>query len=257
MFNWLHTLPNVGIGVLILGLGLSVSTLIPFFIRRRFGLELDEKMGRGVEDSFKLLTSTTMLLLAFCLVRVQGDHRNLEDLVTREATIMFKLDRALAGYGGEEANALRGGLKLYAKSTVDIEWPLLVKSERSEATSELLALLVEGCRELDPETALQQMVRAEVLGTVAQMSDVREARLSASRLFLPHYYWQALGVAFVLLTLFGWIQSPLLKLVTYVSGVTVGVCLLFTLLVVTEGLFVGESRVTAEAIARIIPALGK
>ena len=257
MIDWLHTLPNVGIGILILGVALSVSTLLPFLIRRRFALEPNEQVVKGAEESFKLLTSTTMLLLAFCLVRVQGEHRNVEDLVAREAAIIFKLDRALLSFNGEEANALRGGLKLYANSIVDVEWPLLAKKERSEATSELLALLIEGCRELDPDTALQQMVRAEVLGTMAQMSDVREARLSASRLILPHYYWQALTAALVLLTFFGWLQGPLLKLLFNVSGVTVGVSLLFTLLVTTEGLFVGESQVTAEAIARIIPALGR
>lgn len=257
MIDWLHTLPNVGIGVLILSFGLSVSTLLPLFIRWKFHLEPSEHVAKGAEESFKLFTSLTMLLLAFCLVRVQGDHRNVEDLVAREATIIFKLNRALAGFGGDEAQALRGGLKLYAKSTVDVEWPLLAKGERSEATSQLLAVLIEGCRELDPETPLQQLARAEVLGTLTQMSDVREARLSASRLTLPYYYWQALASALSLLVIFGWLQNPLPKMVAYVGGVTLGVSLLFTVLVATEGLFVGESRVTAEAIARIIPALGK
>ena len=32
---------------------------------------------------------------------------------------------------------------------------------------------------------------------------------------------------------------------------------MFTLLVVLEGLFVGESHITAAAIARVIPALGQ
>ncbi len=257
MIDWLHTLPNVGIGFLMLSFGLSVTTLVPLFIRWRFGLEPSEHVAKGAEESFKLFTSLTMLLLAFCLVRVQGDHRNVEDLVAREATIIFKLDRALSGFGGEEAEALRGGVKLYAKSTVDGEWPLLAKGQRSGPTSALLATLIQGCRELDPETPLQQLARAEVLGTLTQMSDVREARLSASRLALPDYYWQALASALSLLAVFGWLQNPLPKMVAYVGGVTLGVSLLFTVLIATEGVFVGESQVTAEAIARIIPALGK
>ena len=44
----------------------------------------------------------TVLLLAFCLVRVQGDHRTVEDLVAREVTIIFKLNRALTGFDSEE-----------------------------------------------------------------------------------------------------------------------------------------------------------
>ena len=45
-------------------------------------------------------------------------------------------------------------------------------------------------------------------------------------------------------------------MVAYVGGVTLGVSLLLTVLITTDGLFVGESRVTAAAIARILPSLG-
>lgn len=255
MINWLHTLPNLSIGFLIVGFGLTISTLVPLLIRWKFSLNPGEHVAKGAEESFKLFTSVTMLLLAFCLVRVQGDHRTVEDLVSREATIIFKLNRALVGFGGDDAVMLRENLKLYAASTVDVEWPLLAQGLRSEATSDLLSLLVQGCRELDPKTPLQQLARAEVLGTLTQMSDVREARLSASRLSLPIYFWQALISATALLALFGWLQSPLPKMVAYVGGVTLGVSLLLTVLITTEGIFVGESRVTADAIVRILPSL--
>lgn len=255
MINWLHTLPNLSIGFLIVGFGLTISTLVPLLIRWKFSLNPGEHVAKGAEESFKLFTSVTMLLLAFCLVRVQGDHRTVEDLVAREATIIFKLNRALVGFGGDDAVMLRENLKLYAASTVDVEWPLLAQGLRSEATSDLLSLLVQGCRELDPKTPLQQLARAEVLGTLTQMSDVREARLSASRLSLPIYFWQALISATALLALFGWLQSPLPKMVAYVGGVTLGVSLLLTVLITTEGIFVGESRVTADAIVRILPSL--
>lgn len=257
MLNWLHTLSNFRIGLLIVSLGLAVSTLVPFLIRWKFALTPGEHLAKGAEESFKLFTSVTMLLLAFCLVRVQGDHRSVEDLVAREATIIFKLNRALAGFGGDDAVGLRENLKLYATSTVNDEWPLLAHGQRSEATSDLLTILVQGCRQLDPKTPLQQLARAEVLGTLTQMSDVREARLSASRLFLPLYFWQALLSAIALLTVFGWLQSPLPKMFAYVGGVTLGVSLLLTVLITTEGIFVGESRVTAEAIARIVPSLSE
>ena len=68
---------------------------------------------------------------------------------------------------------------------------------------------------------------------------------------LQIYFWQALLSAIGLLTIFGWIQSLLPKMVAYVGGVTLGVSLLLTVLITTDGLFVGESRVTAAAIARI------
>lgn len=257
MIDWLHTLPNAGIGILILSIGLSVSTLIPFYIRRHYRLEPSEPLAKGAEESFKLFTSLTLLLLAFCLVRVQGDHRNVEDLVAREASIIFKLNRALAGFDSGDAAALQVKTRVYAESMVNDEWPLLAKGQRSATTSTLLAEMTQGCRQLEAKTPVQQLARSEVLGTLTQMSDVREARLSAARLSLPFYYWQALSCAITLLVIFGWFQSPLPKMAAYVGGVTLGISLLLTVLIATEGLFVGESRVTAAAISQLLPLLGK
>ena len=66
----------------------------------------------------------------------------------------------------------------------------------------------------------------------------------------------ALAISVALLIVFGWLQNPLPKMVAYVGGVTIGVSVLFTLVIALEGLYVGESRVTPEAIVHILPSLG-
>jgi hypothetical protein len=195
-------------------------------------------------------------LIAFSLVRVQGDHRNVEDLVSRESALIFKLNRSLAAFNGGHSAELQGDLKDYANSIVSDEWPLMAKGERSEETSNLLVDITQGVRLLDPKTPVQQMARAEIVTTLNQLSDVREARLSASRLHLPSYLWEALSVSIILLIGFGWLQNPLPKMVAYVGGVTIGVSVLLTLVISLEGLFVGESQVTPDAIVFALPSLG-
>lgn len=256
MINYLHTLPNIVIGLSIMCVGLMLSTGIPCFIRWKYKLNPDEHLAKGAEEGFKLFTSITLLLIAFSLVRVQGDHRNVEDLVSREAALMFKLNRSLGAFGGPNAVELQGDLKAYANAVVDDEWPLMAKNERSEEASNLLTDLTQGIRLLDPRNPVQQMARAEIVTTLNQLSDVREARLSAARLKLPKYLWDALAISVALLIVFGWLQNPLPKMVAYVGGVTIGVSVLFTLLIALEGLFVGESMVTPEAITHILPSLG-
>ncbi|OIN01303.1 hypothetical protein A9236_09165 [Polynucleobacter sp. QLW-P1DATA-2] len=256
MINYLHALPNIVIGLSIMFIGLLLSTAIPCYIRWKYDLNPSEHLAKGAEEGFKLFTSITLLLIAFSLVRVQGDHRNVEDLVSREAALMFKLNRSLAAFGGPNATELQGDLKNYADAIVDDEWPLMAKNERSEQASNDLTDLTQGIRLLDPRNPVQQMARAEIVTTLNQLSDVREARLSATRLQLPSYLWQALSVSVILLIIFGWLQNPLPKMVAYVGGVTIGVSVLFTLVIALEGLFVGESRVTPEAIVHILPSLG-
>jgi hypothetical protein len=256
MINYLHTLPNVVIGLGIMCIGLLLSTAIPFFIRWKYQLNPDEHLAKGAEEGFKLFTSITLLLIAFSLVRVQGDHRNVEDLVSREAALMFKLNRSLSAFGGAHAVELQGDLKNYASAVVEDEWPMMAKNERSEKASNDLTDLTQGIRLLDPRNPVQQMARAEIVTTLNQLSDVREARLSAARLKLPTYLWDALAISVALLIIFGWLQNPLPKMVAYVGGVTIGVSVLFTLVIALEGLFVGESQVTPEAIVHVLPSLG-
>ena len=87
MISYLHTLPNIVICLSMMCTGLLLSTIIPFYIRYKYKLNPEEHLAKGAEEGFKLFTSITLLLIAFSLVRVQGDHRNVEDLVSREAAL--------------------------------------------------------------------------------------------------------------------------------------------------------------------------
>lgn len=257
MFNtWLHHFSNVSVGLMILICGLIISTLIPVFLRHRYDWSPPESLAKGADESFKLFTSLTLMLLAFCFVRAQTDHRNVEDLVSREATIIYKLHHALESYGGEEAAALQLKTKEYARSIVEDEWAQLAKGGRSAKTSKILAELIQGCRELEPTNIVQQVARVEILPTITQVSDVREARLSASHLSLPNYYLEALGISLTILLILGWFLSPLPRMAAYVGGVTFGISILLTVLFATGSLFLGESQVTPAAIQNILPLLG-
>ncbi len=252
MLAWFHTLSTVLTGALILSIGLLVTTVAPFLVRRRLKLDPPEPVAKGAEESFKLFTSLTLLLLAFCLVRMQGDHRGTEDMVAREGTVIIKLDRAYASFGGDSGEQLRAGLAGYAKLVLDEEWPLLASGERGEKTGAAMMALSQASRQLEPKTPSQQVARSEILATFTQLSDLREARLSASRLKLPDYYWYAIACSMVLFTVFAWFQSPLPKLLAYVGGVTCGISLLLTILISTAGIFVGDSAVTYRPIARAL-----
>lgn len=252
MFEWLHSLPNVVIGLIFVVVGMSVTTLVPFLVRKKFELNPSEHFGKGTEEAFKIFTSLTLMLLAFCLVRVQGDHRNAEDLSSREGVIIHKLSRSLQHYASPESDELQAVLLNYSQRIATVEWPLLAKGQRDEETTLLLGSLVQRARSLQTNTPAQQITRNEIIGILTQLSDVRDARLSASHLELPFYYYQALSFSVVALIFFGWFQSPLPKMAAYVGGVTLAVSLLLTMLFVTSTLFLGESQVTPEAINRAI-----
>lgn len=245
MIAYLQKFPDVVLWTIVLCCALSISTFIPALIRWKFDWHPSEVLGKGAFDAFKLVTPMALLIFAFSLVRVQADHRNVEDLVTKEAALVLKLDGALESFGDDLSSELREDLKNYVHSVTVDEWPLMQKSQSSEDTGNLLTDLTQGIRLLTPENAAQQMSRVEINVTLNQLTDIRQARLSATKVKFPAYLSQALAVSMLLLIFLGWFQTPLPRMIIYVGGVTVGFSLLFTLLVQSSGIFVGDNRVTS------------
>ncbi|NEX64488.1 bestrophin-like domain [Noviherbaspirillum galbum] len=257
MLNFFHSLTTIQIGALLLTMGLTMSTIAPLVARRYFHWAPSEPLAKGAEESFKVMISLSLLLLAFCMVRSQGDHRSVEDLVSREATVIIKLDRAFAAFGGSNGTRMQGVLMNYADAVVKKEWPLLESGGRSDAVTTALNELNLGTKTLDPESAQQQIARAEILAAFTQLSDLREARLSASRLKLPDYLWHAILTSITCALVLGWLQTPTSKMVPYVGGVSLALSLLMTVLISTAGIFEGENAVTPEPIEKAISMLGK
>lgn len=256
MLAWLYTFSNLQIGAMLLFTGLSVTTVIPTLVRRRFKINIDENLSRGAEESFKLFISLSLLLLAFCMVRAQGDYRGAEDIVSREATVMLKMDRAYESFATEDTDAMRLVLRTYAEHLVKDEWPMLAQGERASTASEDLHVITTISKQLEPQTPEQQVARSEIIQSVNQLNDLREARISASLVKLPMFYWYAIFTALFFLTLFGWLQNPLSKMVTWVGGVTCGVSLMLTVLISTSGIFAGQHSVSPEPIRNALIQMG-
>ena len=256
MLAWFHAMTDIEIGLVIGSTTVLLCVALPFFVRRRYGLHVSSDVAKGAEEAFKLMSSMTMALMAFCLVQVQTLHRNVEDLAARESTIILKVDRALRDFGGPSAPGLRQTVRRYATSVAADEWPLMAKAGRSAATTALLAELTRQTEDMKADTPEQQMALVEMRGGMTQLNDVREARLSAARIELPPYFWMTIVAVVSILVVLGWFQGPMPKLLIYVSGVTLGISMLLTLLIVASGIYVGESRVTPKSIEAIVPMLG-
>lgn len=246
MMSYLQSLPGSVLALYIISAGLFVSTVIPCLVRWKLDLHPNEYFGKGAFDAFKLITSMALLVFAFSLVRVQGDHRNAEDLVAKEAALALKMESALTAFGGPDATELRADLKKYIESVTVDEWPQMQKGQGSDKTGNLLTDLSQGIRLLTPANAVQQMARVEIGVTLNQLTDVRQARLAAAKVSLPGYLWQALVVSVMLLIILGWFQTPLARMIPYVGGVTIGFALLFVLLIQSGGIFVGENQVKSD-----------
>ena len=257
MLHFLHTLSNIQIGLLLVGVLLTFTIIGPCALRYYFKWDPAPLFAEGAQASYAVVVSLALLLLAFCLVRAQGDHRSAEDLTTREAAIMIKLDHSYANFDSDTGDILREDLKKYATLIVQQEWPLLAKQGRSESASNALSMLAANSRTFAPKNVAQQIALSEILNGLTLLTDVREARLATTRIELPIYFWQAILFSIALLVILGWFQLTLSKMVPYCGGVSCAICILITVLISTDGIYIGENAVTARPLELAIEQMNK
>ncbi len=252
MISFLINLPDIQLFVVIMASSLLLTTIIPYFIRFKFKLNPSEDMAKGADDAFRLVCSMALVVCVFSLLRVQGDHRNAEDFVTKEASLIHKLDGAYSSFGGPEAEELRGDLISYVKSVAKDEWPLLEVGKESETTANLVADLTQGSRLLIPKNAIQQMARVEINVSLNQLVDVRHARLTAGKIHLPEFLVLAIVLIVGLLVVLGWFLNPIKRMLFFVGGTTLGFALLCTLLIQFGEVYIGYNKVTPDEILKAI-----
>lgn len=257
LIQWLHQLPNLGIWSVLAAVNLTGFLLGPLLVRKAAKLELDPDIVKGADDAFKTLVGLTMALIAFALVQVESLHRNVDDLVNREASIQLKLDRMLADLPQASASAPRQSLRSYMSSVVTSEWPAMANGKRSERTDLELSALDASVKRIagsvnSGQSTVTTAAVADIATQLTQVKDVREARLASSHMSLSPYFWWGIVIAMLALAVLAWFQAPARKAIPYVGGIAIGLSTILAVLVVSSGIFEGESRVSPSAISRTL-----
>ena len=230
---------------------LCATFMVMPVLRRRL-LRVDKAVGDAAMDGVKTVTTFMVLVLAFSLSLVMGQHRQMEELVQREATLINQLDRGLLRTGPPELAVLRPVLVEYARTVVGDEWPRMANAGRSPRAYELFNEISRGIRRVEVSTPRQQVQFTDMLRTLEQLSDARDTRLLNSRLALPDLFWATImGGCLLLLPLCAMtadtLNSALLKLA---MGGSLG--MLMALVIVIDRPFSGETQVSPAPIERAI-----
>lgn len=252
LIHWLHQFPSLVIWMAIAITNLLLFLIIPLAVRRALNVTLNAEVARGADDAFKNIITLTMALIAFSLVQVEGLHRNVADLVSREGAILLKFDRTFDDLPDAQADLVEKPLRTYVASLIESEWPAMAKGERSEEASANLNALAQGIKALGAIEEVNPSLVGDLRGQFVQVKDIREARLATSHMNLSPYFWWGILAAMVCLMTLGWFQTPVEKAIPYVAGITLGLSTLLAMLIVSSGIFEGASRVQPDAIARTL-----
>ena len=249
---FLHARPSWVVFALCTGVLCGLTMAMPLLRRRLFRQMVEKAVSDAAMDGVKTVTTFMVLVLAFSLNLVMSQHRQVEELVQREATLINQLDRGLLRTGPAELQALRPVLVEYARLLVDDEWPLMGRGDRSISAYRKFNELSRGIRVVEVTTPRQQAQFADMLRNLEALSDIRDVRLLNSRLALPGLFWATiLGGCLLLLPICAMtatsLNSALLKLA---MGGSVG--MLMALVIIIDRPFSGQTQVSPAPIERAI-----
>jgi hypothetical protein len=254
LIEFLQGLGNAATFLIVVGVLVGVSIVLPR-LRQRLGITLHKEMMDGASDAYKAVASSMIFVLAFAVYQVQGNFRNAEISVEKEAAQLNLMDRALTRYGSAEATAVRGLEIEYANLVITKEWPLMQRSGRSDEVDQAFEKLTAAPRNLIPENPAQQAQLGAFQRALDETSDLREARLSMTSKSLPSLYWATIaGLLILLIVLVAFTSATWDKLPGH-AGQICAVGLLLSLVIIIDGPFRGDTSVPPDAIAQTLKVI--
>lgn len=189
MIAWVYSFPEVVLEACAAILLATLVTVMPWIVRRVPLLAVGEEHADLVLRIQVTLFTMTSLVLAFTLVQAEGNFRQVDAIISAEASQIDRLDRLLARYGDAAAAGIRRDLRTYTRSIIDDDWPAMLRNDESEKTREAFRPISRGVLALNPAPGRQTEIYSEMLRTFDAAAESRDTRLNAVSLRLPTTYW--------------------------------------------------------------------
>jgi uncharacterized membrane protein YraQ (UPF0718 family) len=188
------------------------------------------------------------VLIALVVIAVWEDFDEARDTVDREASELDDVFRLAHPLPEPEGRQLQELARSYAQVVVDEEWALMAQGRTSQRAWDLLDEMTIRFEDVEVRTRTEQVLYAEALNRINELSDARNARLVEAREGIPAILWGVLvvgGVSVVGFTyLFGLENTLVHSLMVAVLTLVIS-SVLFTIGVL-ELPFSGDVRVSPE-----------
>jgi len=249
---YLYNLDEFSVAAVFAGVMLVLSLVAPF-VGKRLGWNADTKEKADfVGRAQSTVLSFGALALSFSLVQVQGNFRQTEQIVHKEASTVLLLEHQLLRFGLPAANIPRTLLRGYASSIIHDEWPSMQHHDVSNKTTAAFRALSDGVGDLQPSPGRQQMAYADIIKSLDNLFETRGLRRAAAATALSSTFWI---LAFVLLAILVGLNLMVVPLPTNLVSVVapcVALALLASVVFVTDRPFIGRAGILPTSLEYVL-----
>ncbi len=258
MSNFINSLPDFAIYYFFPLISLVLLLpLIYLFKKLKFTKNPNHYDTDVLDTATQNSISAAYVILGFTLVLVMGTADSIDNELVTEANRIESLDRLLFIEGSKQAEIARQDLNRYTKSIVEDEWPLLLKGSGSSITNDYLLKLLNNIRTLKPNDLKSAVLFNTITTRADEVALSRESRIMAAKNTLPPLFWN-ISLALLLGVLI--IAAMRLSKTTPLRTVAVSVqiimlCLIYTIVMIIDQPYRGETRASPEVIIKTIKYL--
>jgi hypothetical protein len=187
----LSHLPPWLCGIVIVGLFVVLAVAgLPIFQRLTAGrLRLTEEMNNDIiffASTIGVFYSLTVGLIA---VGVWSTYSSVDDIVSAEAASIACMYRDAGGYPEPARKELQAQLRNYTEFIINQAWPAQARGQITDDATRRLNTLEQTLVRYEPATIGQQVLHAETLHQMNEVSALRRKRLHAIGGGLPSVMW--------------------------------------------------------------------
>jgi hypothetical protein len=256
MINWLESLPDVVAGIVVVGGFLTVALAIGYVASKFTSIEVRTAHNDRAGFIIAVIGVIYAVLLAFVAIGVWDRYQQAETRSYEEAGAIATVYRDADSF--TEAPRLRGTLRAYVRSVIEVEWPRMRRGQRSEFASALLEDADRQVRALPATSPRLANVQAQMLEAIDTALGDREMRVTVYNVGINGIIWLVLIVGAVVTIsftyLFGFDRTVMQQLM--IGALTLVIALDLYLIVALDYPFRGGISVQPDAFRVLLGTFG-
>ncbi len=256
--EFLITSPLWLVGAPLLALMTLISMAGPVVVRRWVPLERLRTNNEVAGFKFAVVGVLDAVLLAFAVIVVWEKFTEADNNVALEAGAAVTIYRLADGVGGAQGAALHDAIGAYLGSAIQDDWPSMGRGYESPATTAALGHVYADLLRFRPTDERAQVVMAEVLYQLDQLSQARRARLVMVTGIVPGIVWVVLFLgAFVTIGFTFFFGAENLKAQAVMTGALASLIFASLLIIIAiDQPFTGTVKVPPDALADVLRDFG-
>ena len=177
------------LGILVLSLAVVITVAGLILVRRLTSLSIGQEQNDVAGFIYAVVSIAYAVLLAFLVIAVWERYEAARETADHEGNELAEIYWLANQFPDSERRQVQETAQSYAQVVVDEEWPMLEDGKSSPQAWALMDQIRQSVQQFKPTTSGEQVLYAQGLSRVHDLSEARRLRLLDASAYIPAILW--------------------------------------------------------------------